>query len=315
MASVPKLLLQCLAVTLAILIGAVFCRAELALVDDGGRQINIEQPARRIIAAAPHLAELVYAAGAGDRLIATVRGADYPPDVLAIPLVGDAAGLDFERIHQLGPDLILAWGSGNKPADLHRLAAGPAATVVMEARSVDDIARHLRIIGELAGTESVAEIAALRFEDRLRKLRQRYAEASSVAVFVEIWHQPLFTVGPTHLLSDALRVCGARNALPRYPLLAGPVPLENVLAASADVILSLTGMTQTEVQARWREHLPSSSRRSVRLISIDPDLLTRPGHRILNGIETLCSRLDQVRAGQPQADPASSRSTMSRVRF
>jgi iron complex transport system substrate-binding protein len=271
------------------------CRAEISALDDSHMQITINEPARRIIAVAPHLAELAYAAGAGERLIATVRGADYPPDVLALPSVGDAAGLDFERIRQLEPDLILAWGSGNKPADLNRLALGPAAVFVIEPLDLNDIPRHLRIIGTLAGTQSVAERAAERIERKLQQLRQRYAGASNIDVFVEIWHQPLFTIGDAHLLSDALRVCGARNALPDYPLPAGPVPLEDVLAADADVILSVTGMAQADAQASWSQYPSLSGHQGMQIVAVDPDLLTRPGPRMLEGIEMLCTQLDQVR--------------------
>ncbi len=271
-------------------------RAEISLVDDVGKHIAIGEPARRIIATAPHLAELVYAAGSGDSMVAAVRGANYPSAVLALPTVGDAAGLDFERIRRLEPDLILAWGSGNRPVDLNRLALGSAAVVILEARRLEDIPRHLRIIGELGGSNEAAERAAARFEGRLRELRQRYSSARTLKVVVEIWHQPLFTVGDTHLLSDALRVCGARNALPNYPLLAGPVPIENVLAADVDIILSVTGVTETEMQSRWGDRVAMRGARAVELISLDPDLLTRASDRMVEGVEMLCRRLDQVRA-------------------
>ncbi|UCD69088.1 MAG: cobalamin-binding protein [Betaproteobacteria bacterium] len=266
------------------------------MLDDKYEQITITEPARRIIALAPHLAELTYAAGAGKWLIAAVRGADYPPDVLALPSVGDAAGVDFERIRQLEPDLILAWGGGNKPADLDRLASGSAPVFVMEPRELNDISRHLRMIGRLTATQAVAEHTAARIEGELQQLRERYTNVSTIDVVVEIWHQPLFTVGEAHMLSDALRVCGARNALPDYPLLVGPVPLEDVLAASGDVILSVTGMMAAEVQSRWSAYQSLSGHRGRQVISVDPNLLTRPGPRMLEGIEMLCGQLDQVRA-------------------
>jgi iron complex transport system substrate-binding protein len=292
-----------LTVLLASLSGAAaWCRADISVVDDASNRVTLEQPARRIIATAPHLAELVYAAGAGERLIATVRGADYPAEVLALPIVGDAAGLDFERIRQLGPDLILAWGSGNRPADLEHLTRDGVAVVVLEARALDDIALHLRVIGRLAGTEMAAERAATRYEQTLQQLRTRYAAACVINVFVEIWHQPVFTVGASHPLSDALRVCGARNALYDYPLLAGPVPVENVLMANAEVILSVTGMTEQDSQVRWNRLLPASRGQSVPVVAIAPELLIRPGPRMLNGIEALCARLEPLRESLCRAD-------------
>lgn len=267
------------------------------MIDDAHNRITVDTPVRRIVAVAPHLAELAYAAGAGKWLIATVRGTDYPAEALALPLVGDAAGLDFERIRRLEPDLILAWKSGNRPADLELLATTGVAVLAVEARTLADIARHLRGIGRLAGTQVVAESAAERFEDKLQRLRSRYSDASVVKVVVEIWHRPAFTVGISHPISDALRVCGARNALDDYPLLAGPVALEDVLAAGADAILSVTGINEADTEAHWRRHMPSVG--PLPVVSLEPDLLTRPGPRMLDGVELLCARLDQLRKKLP----------------
>ena len=274
---------------------AALARAEISIVDDANNRITLEEPARRIVAVSPHLAELVYAAGAGERLIATVRGADYPPDVLTLPVVGDAAGLDFERIRQLEPDLILAWGSGNKVADINYLTAAGVPVFIMEPRTVSDIPRHLRLVAKLAGTADAADEAATRFERDLQQLQTRYSGASVVSVIVEIWHQPVFTVGATHPVSNALQICGARNALDDYPLLAGPVPLENVFMADADVIVSLTGMKEPDARAQWNRHLPTTTGRPLRVISLEPDLLTRPGPRMLAGVELLCQRIAQSR--------------------
>ncbi len=287
--------LVCLPVATAI------CRAEISVTDDAQRRVSIDRPARRIIAVAPNLAELAYAAGAGQWLIASVRGTDYPAQAAQLPIVGDAAGLDFEQILRMKPDLVLAWGSGNKAADLDRLARTGVAVVVMEARTLSDIPRHMRIIGRLAGTDGAAQRAALRFEEALARLRARHAGACSVGVFVEIWHQPVFTVGASHPLSDALQVCGARNALGDYPLLAGPIPLEDVLLARADAVLSVTGSSEEGAQTRWDRLLPAPGGRRVPVVSIAPELLVRSGPRMLDGLALLCARLDALRDGVCQS--------------
>ena len=273
----------------------------ISVVDDRQQEVVLERPAQRIIAVTPHLAELVHAAGAGDRLVAAVRGADFPSAVLDIPIVGDAAGLDFERIRQLDPDLVLAWGSGNRAADLERLARDGVALYVTEARRLPDISRHLREIGKLAGTSGVAERAALEFDRRLEQLRANYASAGSVDVFVEIWHRPIFTVGDQHLLTDVLRICGGRNVLGDYPLLSGPVPLENILSARADAVLSLAGMDASANIERWQKLLPVSERAHVAVITLSPDLLTRATPRMLDGAELLCARVQQLRRRSPEA--------------
>lgn len=280
---------------------AIPAHAAISVFDDRQQEVVLERPAQRIIAITPHLAELVHAAGAGDRLVATVRGADYPSNVLTVPIVGDAAGLDFERIRQLEPDLILAWGSGNRAADLERLAREGIALYVTEARRLTDIPHHLREIGQLAGSADAAERAALDFDRRLQRLKATYAGSDTVDVFVEIWHRPIFTVGDKHLLTDVLRTCGGRNVTGDYPLLAGPIPFENILSARADAILSLAGMDAEANDKRWDKLLPDSERAHVTVITLSPDLLTRATPRMLTGADLLCARLQQLRSN-PTAD-------------
>ena len=108
--------------------------AAVSVVDDRGAVLRRDLPAQRVIALAPHLTELVFAAGAGDRLVARVRDSDFPPEARAVVEVGDAAGLDFERIVALQPDLVLAWGSGNRRVDVQRLERLGLAVVVLEPR-------------------------------------------------------------------------------------------------------------------------------------------------------------------------------------
>lgn len=284
-----------LLLVIALCAGSGCAWSATAMLDDAHERVMLEHPARRVIAISPHLAELVHAAGAGKSLVGVVRGADFPPQVLALASVGDAAGLDFERILLLAPDLVLAWGSGNRPADLDRLRRSGVSVVVMEPRLLGDISRHLRIIGQLTGSQRVADEAANAFDARLQALRVQYAVAAPVKVFVEIWHQPLFTVGDTHLLADVLRACGARNAVGSYPLLAGPVPLEDVLIARADVVLSLTGQPEQEARARWQSMLPGGEDGAIEVISVAPELMTRATPRMLDGVHALCERIGRVR--------------------
>src|SRR5260370_38699122 len=100
---------------------AVSVLAAVEVIDDRGVVLRRDLPAQRVIALAPHLPELVFAVGAGNRLVGKVRGSDFPPGARALAEVGDAAGLDFERILALRPDLVLARGSGNRVVDVERL--------------------------------------------------------------------------------------------------------------------------------------------------------------------------------------------------
>lgn len=277
----------------ACLVCAGAISAPLSAIDDRGVVVELSRPASRIVAISPHLAELAYAAGAGAQLIAVVRDSDFPPEVAFLPLIGDAFGIDYERLIALKPDLVLAWGSGNRAVDLQQLADRGIPLFVAEPRHLGDIARHVRAIGALAGSPLIAEAAAVQFERQLDRLRDRYAQSGPLSVFVEIWPQPLFTVGPQHLISEVLGLCGARNVLRAYPLPSGPVPMEAVVSAAPDLIVSVSGIEDSAVRVRWQEM--RSLKAANAIISVDPDLLTRATPRVLKGAELLCEGIQAMR--------------------
>ena len=94
--------------------------APLSLIDDRGRRIRLDHFADRIVSLSPSITELVFSAGAGSKLVGASRYSDYPDGAKSVPEVGDASGLDFERILALKPDLVIAWHSGNSGADIEK---------------------------------------------------------------------------------------------------------------------------------------------------------------------------------------------------
>jgi iron complex transport system substrate-binding protein len=264
------------------------------VTDDRGKVLRLHAPARRIAVLAPHLVELAFDAGAGSALVGAVRGSDHPAEATRLPVIGDAAGLDVERILALRPDLVLGWRSGNRASDIERLERLGLPVFLSEPRRLRDVPETLRRVGTLAGTRLHAERAAQAFEARLARLAVT-AAPSSVSVFVEIWHSPLMTVNGAHLISDVLAACGGRNVFAGMPALAGSVSVESVLAADPEVIIAATPPGQ-DVLAAWRALPRLRAVQAGRLHAVDPDLLTRATPRILDGVERVCRWLarDQV---------------------
>ncbi|HEX4984865.1 MAG TPA: cobalamin-binding protein [Burkholderiales bacterium] len=272
--------------------------AALAVVDDTGRELRLDAPARRVISLSPHLTELVYAIGAGDRMAATVRGSDYPAQAAGLPQVGDAAGLDFERILAARPDLVLAWHSGNRAVDVARLRALGLAVLELEPRQPADIARHLRLLGRLLDSGPGAQAAAQAFEARLAGLRGRYAGRSPVGVVFEIWHQPLFTVNGEHIISAVLRLCGGRNLFASAPQLAMEVSTEQVLMLDPDVIV--VGSEAPDAGAgNWSAYPWMKAVRGGNVFTVSADLVTRQTPRMADAAQSLCEGLDRARRQGP----------------
>lgn len=265
------------------------------LTDDRGVLISWQASPRRIVALSPHLAEMAFAAGAGDHLAAGVRFSDYPAAAARLPRVGDASRIDLERVLAIGPDLILAWQSGNPAADLQRLERRGFPVLVTEPRRLADIPRILRLIGRAAGTEPAAQEAAAAFEGELQALRQRYSRRTPVRVFYEIWHRPLLTINGRHIISDVIALCGGENVFSDAPVLTPSVSLEAVLAARPHMILGgSSAMGPSDLASEWR-HTRAATLRALPARYVPPDVIQRPTPRIAEGAKAVCEQIDGVR--------------------
>lgn len=269
--------------------------ASAQLRDDRGVAVKVSPSPARIVALSPHLAEIVFAAGAGGRLAAVVRYSDYPQAAARLPQVGDASRLDIERILAIGPDLVLGWQSGNPAHDLTRIERMGFPLFVTEPRRAADIPRLVRTVGALAGTQAVAEEAASGFERELERLRLRYGARAPVRVFYEIWHRPLLTVNGQHLISDVITLCGGRNVFADAPLLTPSVSIESVLAARPEVILGgSSAMQPGDLESEWRA-APVAALRDVPVRYVSPDLIQRQTPRMIEGARAVCRHLEDIR--------------------
>ncbi|MGI9308328.1 MAG: cobalamin-binding protein [Gammaproteobacteria bacterium] len=259
--------------------------------------------ALRLVALSPHITELVYAAGAGDRLVGVVEYSDYPPAALALPRIGDAFRLDFEALAFLQPDVVLVWRGGNPPGMIQRLQESNYRVIELRSASLQQIPAEIVLIGELAGTETVANATAAELTARLNRLRKGSAPASGTTVFWQISAEPFYTVTGDHVISEIIELCGGENIFADLPGLATTVSLEAVLAGQPEVIIA------SEVDAAgwrdlWRE-LPSlPAVRDSHLYAVNPDLVSRSGPRIVSGAEQVCAALDEASSITTKVAPA-----------
>ena len=136
--------------------------------DDEGTLISLTAPAMRIISLAPSLTEILYAAGAGSKVVGVVEFSDYPPEARSLPVVGRYDALDLETLLALQPDLVIAWRSGNPRAAINRLRELGLTVYVAEPQELDTVASHLDRLGTLAGTGTRLPQPAQVFDDSFR---------------------------------------------------------------------------------------------------------------------------------------------------
>jgi iron complex transport system substrate-binding protein len=252
---------------------------------------------QRIITLAPHLTELVYAAGAGDRLVGTIDMSDFPAAARQVPRIGDVGRLDPERLLAARPDLVLLWGDGS-PADQRALLTRLGLPVLsLEQHSLADVPATLEQLGRVFGTESVAGAAARALTAQLDGLRRRYGGARRLKVFYQVWSTPLYTLGGHHVATEMLRICGADNVFGDQVASAFVVDEESVYARDPDVVALAGTPTETaEWLRRWQGRVPLRAIANGNVITLDPDLVNRMGPRIVQGTEELCTKLAARRA-------------------
>jgi iron complex transport system substrate-binding protein len=281
---------------LAILAAACGAHAQVRVVDDYGHPVLLAAPARRVVSLAPHLTELMYAAGAGERMVGALAHSDYPGAARALPRVGSEAAIDLEALVALRPDLVVAWPNAGSGRAVERIASLGIPVFRSEPRELEDIARTIETLGRLAGTEATARQAAQAFRERAAQLADRYAHLPKVRVFYQVWDRPLITVNGDHVISKAMRLCGGENVMAALPGIAPEIDRERVLRADPQVIVASgeDGVRPAWLDA-WRAFADLAAVRGGHLYAIRPELLQRHTPRLLDGAQELCHILERAR--------------------
>ena len=282
------LLVLCLCATQAM--------AAIAVQDDAGRTVTLAKPAQRVVTLAPHVTELVFAAGGGARIVGTVSYSDFPAAAKSIPQVGDNRQIDIERVIAMKPDLIVVWLHGSAERQIEPLRALGIPLFYSEPRQLDDIVDSILRIGRLLGSDQTAQAAAAELRLKLAKLKTQYQNRPPVRTFYQVWDKPLYTLNGQHIVSDAMRVCGGENIFAGMTVTAPNVSTEAVLQQDPEAILSGDQRNQSSGGVNlWKPYTTMTAVRRGNLFSLDGDLLSRSGPRMIDGVAALCEKLEQAR--------------------
>jgi iron complex transport system substrate-binding protein len=270
--------------------------------DDLGRVVEVGRPPLRIVSLTPGATEMLFAAGAGAQLIATVQYSSEPPAARAVPRIGDVAAIDMERLVALRPDVVIAWPAGGNPAQRAKIAALGIPLYQQQVARLADLPGSLRRLGALTGTQVVAEQAADALEARLRALEHTYsaaaAEGHRPTVLLQVWNRPIYTIGGRHLMSDALALCGARNVFADLPEPGPLVDTEAVIARNPDIILAAAPPGEGAAWvADWQRFPALAAVRQHRVVAFENQALSRLGPSVLDATEDLCRTIARLSRG------------------
>ena len=271
--------------------------AAIVVSDDTAVEVSLVAPAERIVSLSPNLTEVLFHLGVGDKIVGVDEYSVYPPVAQEIPRVNNHAAANFELILELKPDLVVAWQSGNGMQMIGRLRELGLKVFAVETEKIDAIPPLYRRLGELLGIAAQAEVLASEFSDQINALSETYRGRQPVAVFYQIWSDPLMTLNGQHLVSDVIRLCGGRNIFHDAVPIAPSVGIEGVIAADPEVIVSSGKLADLDrLRSQWLRWSGISAVANRHLYLVPPDLMQRQSPRLLEGIEYLCDYLQNARA-------------------
>lgn len=269
--------------------------ADISVRDDAGQMVVLKNPAERIISLAPHITELLFAAGGGERIVGTISHSDYPSAAKKIPLIGDDRQIDMERVIALKPDLLVVWWHGNTERQVAQLRQLGIPLFNSEPHKLDDIPGSMVRLGRLLGSDKKAEQAAANLRQKLASLTAQYGKRSPVRLFYQVSDRPLYTLNGQHIVSDAIRLCGGENIFSSMKVTAPNVSVESVLQQDPEAIFGGSPRGPTEGINMWRQFSTMTAVRRSNLFALDDDLFSRAGPRMIMGALALCEKIEQVR--------------------
>lgn len=284
-------------IALAFGVGLAFeTPAAISVIDDNGDRVTLEAPAKRVVALAPHAVEMLYAVGAGDTLVGAIDGSDYPAAARRLPRIGNYRGVPLEAVLASKPDLVVVWASGTPHALVERLRELEIPLYASEPRALPDIAEDLRELGRLTGHGERGQYQSAVYLARLAALEQTFDQPPRV--FYQLGTSPLTTLAGGHIVTQVIRGCGGVPLFAGQPVLVPQIGREALIAARPTVILSAS--RNDDWQAAWQRWSLLPAVEAGQLYTLEPDWINRPGPRLLDAMDQVCSAL---RRAARQAGP------------
>jgi iron complex transport system substrate-binding protein len=290
---------------LLLLMVAVTCRADdsqapihggqIQIIDDLGEQVALPGVPMRIVSLAPSNTEILYAIGAGDRVVGVTQWCNYPEAAQSIQQVAGYADLNVERITAVSPDLILA-ARGNDLEGLETLKRMGIPVFALNVQSLESMVDAVTRLGQLTGTSRRADSLGLALRQRLAVVDQRILKRVRPRVLWGYVAEPVYTAGPGSLIDDVIHRAGGLNVARAAEGTWPQVSLETIVAWAPEVLLTSLGKGMQpagEIERLldvdgWKD-LPAI--RDGRIVNVDGDLLTRAGPRLVDAVEILSRAL------------------------
>ncbi len=263
-------------------------RGGVAVTDDAGRRVTLAAPARRIVSLLPSFTEILFAIGAGDRLVGRTTWCDYPPEALAVPSVGDAIPPSVEAVAARRPDLVVLYRSGPNVTAAEQLERLGIPTVLLDLNRLEELGPATRRLGTLTGRQVPAESLAAAVD---RVVSQPPAPSTQSLAFI-VWDNPPIVIGAWTYLDRLAALAGARNVFHDVGSPSAQVSIETIVARDPDFLAVLSDSAVPPAYASRPEWRVVRAVRERRFLFLPGQLFGRPGPRAADAIREFRQRLE-----------------------
>jgi iron complex transport system substrate-binding protein len=259
--------------------------------DDLGRTVRVPVKIERAISLAPSLTEMIFAIGAGGRLVGVTTYCNYPAETAAIEKIGDTQTPNIEKIIALQPQVVFVSTASQLEAFTKTLEAQGIAVYVSNPKSLDEIFQALVRLGDLFGTKARADELVSNLNSRASHVREASQRKMSARVFVQISNDPLFTIGKESFLTEVLEYAGGISVTKDVPTAYPKLSKETASALDPEAIILSDSEDNKEPNAVFKN---SAAVRNGRVYRINADIISRPGPRLVDAIEEIARDLNST---------------------
>jgi iron complex transport system substrate-binding protein len=257
------------------------------ITDDLGRKVRLPETVERAVSLAPNLTEIVFAVGAGDRLVGRTSFDNFPPEAEKIQTVGDTINPNIENIIGLKPQVVLVSTASQIETFSKTLENQGINVFITNPDSLEDIYKSIRRIGEIFARKEKAGEVVENLKKRVAAVEEKTRDAAKIKVFVQI-DKSLYTIGKESFLTDLIEKAGGVSVTKDIPTAYPKISKETALALNPEVIILSDSADNNEPNEVFAN---SAAVKTGRVYKINADILSRPAPRIVDALEQIAAKL------------------------
>lgn len=262
------------------------------ITDDLGRRVRIPEKIERAVSLAPNLTEIVFAVGAGDKLVGVTSFCNFPAEAQKIRKIGDTLNPNIENIVALKPQIVLVSTASQTENFSRTLEQQNINVFVTNPNSFEGIYKSIRQIGEIFRQDDKADAVVNELQKRVAAVEAKTNGAQKVKVFVQIDKNALYTIGKDSFLTDLITRAGGVSLTENMTTAYLPISKETALTLNPDAIILSDSADNDEPNEIFRN---SSAAKNGRVYKINADILSRPAPRIVEALEQIARDLHPER--------------------